>query len=43
VNWIQVAQWRGSFEHGNERSGSIKDGKFIKKLGDYQLLEKDSL
>jgi len=31
----------GSCEHGNEPSGSIKDGEFFDQLSDYQLL-KDS-
>jgi hypothetical protein len=31
----------GCCEHGNERSVSMKTGKFIKQLKDYQLL-KDS-
>jgi hypothetical protein len=32
-NWIHLAQdrdrWRGSCEHGNEPSGSIKGGEFL--------------
>jgi hypothetical protein len=31
-----------SCEHGNEPSGSIKDGEFFDYLCDYQLLKKDS-
>jgi hypothetical protein len=31
----------GSCEHGNEPSGSIKGGKFLDWLSDYQLLKKD--
>jgi len=29
----------GRFEHGNELSGSIKCGKFLGCLNDYQLLK----
>jgi hypothetical protein len=31
----------GSCEHGNEPSGSIKDGEVLDWLCDFQLLEKD--
>jgi hypothetical protein len=31
-----------SCEHGNEHSGSIKDGKFIDYLSDHKFLNKDS-
>jgi hypothetical protein len=31
----------GYCEHGNEPSGSIKDGAFFGLLSDYQLLKKD--
>jgi len=38
VDWIHLAQdriqWR-AYEHGNEHSGSIKDGKFLNQLSDY--------
>jgi hypothetical protein len=33
----------GSYEQGNELSGSIKGGAFLKYLSDYQLLKKDSV
>jgi hypothetical protein len=29
-------------EHGNEPSDSIKGGKFLNKLSDYEILMKDS-
>jgi hypothetical protein len=29
VDWIHLAQDRGSCEHGNETSGSIKFGEFL--------------
>jgi hypothetical protein len=32
----------GSYEHGNEPSGSIKGGEFLDWLNDYYLLNKDS-
>jgi hypothetical protein len=32
----------GSCEHGNQPSGSTKDGGFLAQLSDYQLLKKDS-
>jgi hypothetical protein len=32
---------RGSYEHGNEISGSIKGGEFLELLSDCQLLKKD--
>jgi hypothetical protein len=32
----------GSCEHGNKTSGSIKGGKLLDHLDDYQLLKKDS-
>jgi len=32
----------GSCEHGKEPSGSIKGGKFIAQLSDYQLFKKGS-
>jgi hypothetical protein len=32
----------GSCENGNEPSGSIKGGKFLKYLSDYKLLQKGS-
>jgi hypothetical protein len=32
----------GSYEHGNEPSGSIKSGEFVEYLSDYQLLKKGS-
>jgi hypothetical protein len=42
VDWIRlVGPVAGSCEHGNERSGSIKDGKFIDHLNDYQLINMD--
>jgi hypothetical protein len=31
----------GFCEHGNELSGSIKDGEFLDYLSDYQLLNED--
>jgi hypothetical protein len=31
-----------SYEHGNEASGSIKDGEFLDQVSDYQLLKNDS-
>jgi hypothetical protein len=30
----------GCYEHGNGLSGSIKGGKFLVQLSDYQLLKK---
>jgi hypothetical protein len=33
----------GSFEHGNEPSGSIKCSEILRKLRDWQLLKKDSV
>jgi hypothetical protein len=37
-------QWGGgeSCEHGNEPWGSIKGGKFLNQLSDYQLFKLDS-
>jgi hypothetical protein len=32
----------GSCERGNEHYGSIKGGKFLDQLSDFQLLKKDS-
>jgi hypothetical protein len=32
----------GFCEHGNEPSGSIKDGEFLDYLSHYKLLKKDS-
>jgi hypothetical protein len=32
LNWYQ---WGGFCEHGNEPSGSIKDGEFLDYLNDY--------
>ena len=29
MDWIELAQWAGSFEYGNEPSGSIKCGEFL--------------
>jgi hypothetical protein len=29
----------GSCEHGNELSGSIKDGQFLDELSDFHLLK----
>jgi hypothetical protein len=31
----------GFFEHGNEPSGSIKEGEFLDYLSEYQLLKND--
>jgi hypothetical protein len=31
-----------SCAHGNEPSGSIKDGEVLESLSDYQFLKKDS-
>jgi len=31
----------GFSEHGNETSGSIKEGDFLDQLSDYQLLKKE--
>jgi len=31
----------GSFEHINEPSGSVRGGKFLDQLSDYQLLKKE--
>jgi hypothetical protein len=31
----------GSCEHSYEFSGSLKEGKFLDQLKDYQLLKKD--
>jgi hypothetical protein len=30
-------------EHGNEPSGSIKDGELLEKLSEYQLLKDSSM
>jgi hypothetical protein len=32
----------GSYEHGNEPSGSVKGDEFLDQMNDYQLLKKDS-
>jgi hypothetical protein len=32
----------GSCEHGNEPSGSLKEGEFLGQLSDFWLLKKDS-
>jgi hypothetical protein len=37
VDWIYVAEDR---DNGNELSGSIKGGKILDWLSDYQLLKK---
>lgn len=39
-SWIvrfkdSARQVAGSFEHGNERSGSVKGGKFLDRLSEY--------
>jgi hypothetical protein len=31
----------GVYEHGNDSSGSIKDGEFLGQLSDYLLLKQD--
>jgi hypothetical protein len=41
VDWINLSEV-GSYEHGNEYSGSIK-GRVAGLLSDYQLLKKDSV
>jgi hypothetical protein len=45
VDWIQLAQdgvqWWNSCVYGNEHFGSIKDGKYLDLLCDYQRLRKD--
>jgi hypothetical protein len=41
VDWIHVSQDRpgaGSYKHGNETPDSIKDGKVLDQICDYQLL-----
>jgi hypothetical protein len=40
VDWIHLAQVEGSFEHGNELSGSIKFWEFPEWLHNGQLLKK---
>jgi hypothetical protein len=32
----------GSGEHGNEYSGSVKGGKFLHQMNDWQLVKEDS-
>jgi hypothetical protein len=39
VDWIYLAQ-AGSYDHGNEFSGYVKDGD--DRLNNYWLLKKDS-
>jgi hypothetical protein len=41
--WIKIRASGGSYEHGNECPGSIKDGKFLDQLSDYQFLKNDSV
>jgi hypothetical protein len=40
--WLEVRTSGGSFEHGNEPSVSIKDGKFFDKLSEFYRLKNDS-
>jgi hypothetical protein len=46
MDWVLLAQdrdqWRGSSEHGDEPSGSIKFLEFLEFLRDWQLLKKGS-
>jgi hypothetical protein len=46
VDWVDLAQdrdqWRGSCEHGNEPSGSIKFWEVIELLHNWWLLKKAS-
>jgi len=39
---LRIGTSIGSCEHGDEHSGSIKGGKFLDYLSDYQLLTEDS-
>jgi hypothetical protein len=39
VGWIQLAPVAGTYEHDNENSGSIKGGKFLEQMSNYQLLK----
>jgi hypothetical protein len=42
VNWIRLAQDRVMMrfcEHGDEPSGSMKEGHFFDKLSDYQFFK----
>jgi hypothetical protein len=41
-NWLSIGSRNGSCEHGTEGLVSIKGGKFLNQLNDYQLLKKDS-
>jgi hypothetical protein len=46
MDWIDLAQdrdqWRGSCEHGNEPSGSIKFWEILEWLRNWRLLKKAS-
>jgi hypothetical protein len=47
VNWIHLSQnsvhKRDSCEQGNDSFGSIKNGKFLDNVRDYQLLKDQSV
>jgi hypothetical protein len=40
IGWEGVVWTPRSYEHGNERSGSIKGREFLDGLSDFQLLKK---
>jgi hypothetical protein len=46
VDWVDLAQdrdhWRGSCEHGDEPSGSIKCWEVLEWLHNWRLLKKGS-
>jgi hypothetical protein len=46
MDWIDLAQdrdqWRGSCEHGNKSSGSLKCSEVLEWLHNWQLLKKGS-
>jgi hypothetical protein len=44
VDWIHLADGpvAGSYEHGNEHSGSKNGGEFLDQLSDCWLFRKDS-
>jgi hypothetical protein len=41
--WLRIDSRTSSYEHGYEPSGSIKDGKSLNLLSEYQLLKKGLL
>jgi hypothetical protein len=41
--WLRTGMNAGSYEHGNEPSGSMKCWEILEQLDDWKLLEKDSV